>query len=76
MWRSEGKTVELVLSFFLYLGSGEQAQVAAFCSKCLDLLSHMTLDSSLLIDTVNKQEEEPTVHFPSHLPDTFQFLLR
>lgn len=40
---SQVKTMELVLSFHLFVGSGHQAQVAGFCSKCLGLLSHPTL---------------------------------
>lgn len=39
LWRSEGSFVELVLSFYLCVGSGVLAQVSGLRSRCLYLLS-------------------------------------
>lgn len=42
VWRSEDNFAKLVLSFYLYVGSGDRTQVVKLASKCIYLLSHLT----------------------------------
>lgn len=41
-WRSEGNFMEVILTSHVYVGLGDQAQVAGLWTKSLHLLNHLS----------------------------------